>query len=287
VLVPAYGWIGLAVMLVSEAGTLAQVEPFWTWHTPIAWTGYILFVDAIVWRRRGSSWIRSAPAELAFLAIVSVPLWLVFELYNLFLDNWHYLNLPDPPWRYVGYAWAFATIWPAIFETGDLVASFRRSQQSARLRPAGFGEASPTRRPFTATIKRAAVVVGAAMLVLPLVWPSPYLAAPVFLGLILLLDPINTRLGAESFVGDIARGQLQRAGNLAMAGLICGLVWEFWNYWSRARWIYTVPILPEIKLFEMPILGYLGFPPFALECFTMYVFVRRQLWRGPARKICV
>jgi hypothetical protein len=275
--VPAYGWVGLLVMLVSDAGSIARVEPFWTWHTPIAWTGYILFVDAIVWKRRGSSWIRSAPREFAFLAIASIPLWLIFEFYNLFLDNWRYLNLPDPPWRYIGYAWAFATIWPAIFETGDLVASFRR----ARDMPAN------TRRALGPTVERAAIAVGAAILVVPFVWPSPYLAAPVFLGFILLLDPINARLGAESFVSDIALGQTQRVGNLAIAGFVCGLVWEFWNYWSRARWIYTVPILPELKLFEMPVLGYLGFPPFALECFTMYVFVRHQLWRGPARKICV
>jgi hypothetical protein len=29
-----------------------------------------------------------------------------------------------------------------------------------------------------------------------------------------------------------------------------------------------------VKLFEMPVLGFLGFPPFALECFLMYRFVR-------------
>jgi hypothetical protein len=27
-------------------------------------------------------------------------------------------------------------------------------------------------------------------------------------------------------------------------------------------------------VFEMPVPGYLGFPAFGLECFTMYVFVR-------------
>ena len=38
-------WLGLAVMIVSEAATLARVEPFWSWNTPIAWTGFILFAD--------------------------------------------------------------------------------------------------------------------------------------------------------------------------------------------------------------------------------------------------
>ena len=32
--------------------------------------------------------------------------------------------------------------------------------------------------------------------------------------------------------------------------------------------------MEHLKIFEMPVPGYLGFPAFALECFTMYVFVR-------------
>ncbi len=59
-----------------------------------------------------------------------------------------------------------------------------------------------------------------------------------------------------------------------MSGLLCGVLWEFWNYWARAKWHYTVPILENLKMFEMPLPGYLGFPPFAVECFTMYVFAR-------------
>ena len=47
-------------------------------------------------------------------------MWLVFELYNLFIRNWHYVNLPaKPALRYFGYAWSFATIWPAIFEGAE------------------------------------------------------------------------------------------------------------------------------------------------------------------------
>ena len=117
-------------MLVSQAGMLAQAQPFYTWHTPIAWTGYIVFVDGIVWKRRGSSWLTDARPEFLFLAMASVPLWLVFEWYNkYFIQNWHYIGLPENLGvRYAGYAWSFATIWPAIFVTGDLVASFRRGR---------------------------------------------------------------------------------------------------------------------------------------------------------------
>ena len=71
-------------MILSEAATLAKIEPFWSWNTPICWTGFILFADAIVYRARGNSWIRSNPREFAVLALASIPLWLVFEFFNLY-----------------------------------------------------------------------------------------------------------------------------------------------------------------------------------------------------------
>ena len=47
--------VGLAIMIVSEAATLAGIEPFASWNTPICWTGFILFADAVVYRARGTS----------------------------------------------------------------------------------------------------------------------------------------------------------------------------------------------------------------------------------------
>ena len=115
---------GLALLAVSETAMLAQVEPFWTWHTPIR-------VDRLhpLRRRRRLQAARLVVAdderrEFVFLALVSIPLWLVFEGYNLLIRNWHYVNLPENLLvRYFGYAWAFATISPGIFQTAELVAA--------------------------------------------------------------------------------------------------------------------------------------------------------------------
>jgi hypothetical protein len=279
---PYYGWFGLFTILLSQAGMLAQIEPFYHWHTPIAWTGFILLADALVWKRRGNSWIRNNPAELLFMACVSVPLWVVFELYNKYsIRNWYYIGLPDLLLlRYFGYIWSFATITPAIFETADLVSSARQ-----RRAPANRLDPLPRRRLGTAGWL--AVIAGAVMVAVPIFVHSTYLAAPVWLGFILLIDPLNARAGHESILGDWSRGQIGRLVNLLLAGLICGVLWEFWNYWGGTKWIYNVPILPEIKIFEMPILGYGGFPPFAVECFAMYVAVRRVLWRGAVRPVAV
>lgn len=283
---PRSGWVGLGIILLSQAGMLARVEPFYHWHTPIAWTAYILLVDAVVWKRRGSSWLKDRPAELLFAAAVSVPLWVIFELYNKYtIHNWHYVGLPEVLLvRYFGYLWSFATIWPAIFETGDLVSSLRD-------RRAPHHRADPALPQMIGAAGWVLVASGAVMLIMPIVlrtsaW-APYMAPPIWLGFIFLLDPLNAMNGGESILGDWRAGRTSRLVNLLAAGLICGLLWEFWNFWGGAKWVYHVPFLPDLKIFEMPILGFGGFPPFAVECFVMYVAVRRWMWRAAPRPISI
>jgi hypothetical protein len=213
-----------------------------------------------------------------------VPLWVIFEVYNKFtLRNWYYLGLPDNlPLRYAGYIWAFATISPAIFETADLVSALRD-------RRAPFDRSDlpvPQRLGVAGWLS---VATGAVMLIVPFLLRSrpiaTYLAALVWIGFILLLDPLNARAGSESILGDWRRRRSGRLVNLLASGAICGFLWEFWNYWGGSKWFYNVPILPEVKIFEMPILGFGGFPPFAVECFVMYVAVRRWLWRAAPRPV--
>ena len=134
---PSHSWIGLGVLALSEIAMLAHVEPFWTWHTPIAWTGYILLVDGIIYQARRASWLTTDSREFVFLATVSIPLWVIFEGYNLLIRNWYYVNLPENLFvRYAGYAWAFATISPGIFLTAELVASLRSPRRQSKAHPA-------------------------------------------------------------------------------------------------------------------------------------------------------
>jgi hypothetical protein len=279
---PLYAWLGLAIIAISEGGMLARIEPFWSWHTPIAWTGYIMLVDGLIWRRRGESPLRNDRAEVVFLALVSIPLWAIFEEYNKHaLSNWHYVGLPGTLLiRDIGYLWAFATIWPAIFETAELVGALRdrRAPDYRRLDP---------RRIPLGPLGWVSVMAGALMLAIPIVHPSPWLAGPVWVGFIFLLDPLNAANGGESLRGDLRAGHRGRLMNLLVAGLVCGVLWECWNYWAHTKWIYTVPVPPHVKIFEMPLAGYLGFPAFAVECFTMYVTLRLWMWRGAWRPIAL
>ena len=269
-----YGWLGLAWVVVAQVLMFLKIQPVWQWFTPIVWSGYLLFADALVLRLRGRSLIHDRPREFVMMAWLSVFFWLIFEIYNLRLANWYYINVPENPWlRTLSYLWAFATIFPGLFLTSEWVAALLRIDlERPSLAPRRFGSW------WTVSI-----VVGLAYVTVPPLLPfeiNRYLFGFVWLGVIFFLDPINHRLGAPSLIAEWEQGRLGRTAGLLAGGAVCGLLWEFWNFWAGAKWIYAVPILSELKIFEMPVLGFLGFPPFCLECFVLYQFARRVLW-GP------
>ena len=268
-----YGWFGLGMLTLAEWLMFRHFEPLATYFTPIAWTAYILLADAAVHAVKGHSRLRDHPAEFAGVALLSVPLWLIFEAYNLRLHNWTYVGLPaSRALALLGYGWSFATITPGILQTADLVEAFD-----------WFSPAAPLR--FSSPARATMMVFGGACLVLPLVLPqaiAAYLFALVWVGFIFLLDPINYRLRLPSILGDLAAGRRGRFYALLISGYTCGWLWEFWNYWAPAKWHYVFPMFQNVKIFEMPAPGYLGFLPFAVECFVMYVSAAGLLARPAA-----
>lgn len=278
---PRYGWTGLAVILVAEVLLFGGAPLIGTWFTPVVWTGYILFADGWVFAKRGSSLLTTGRHELPVLLPFSIASWLIFEGYNLLLKNWYYVNLPEPwPLRLLGYAWAFATILPALRETAELLDA-HDAFAAWRVRPVALSSRA----------EAALLALGAGLLLTPILFPSPYLFGLVWVGVIFLCDPLNRWLGGPSLLGDLREGKVQTFWCWFAGGTICGVLWEFWNYWARAKWHYTVPITAEWKIFEMPVAGYLGFGPFAVECYVMYnlaVLLGRRALRwagaGPERR---
>ena len=257
-----YGWVGIGVLGAAYALLYRGMWVVSVYFTPIAWTAEILIVDAAVLAVSGRSRMHDEPGRFLLTALLSIPLWLIFEAYNLRLQNWTYVGLPESEAAaLLGYGWSFATITPGIFEAADLVEAF-----------GWFKRARPVK--FSRTAQAVMIVIGAACLVVPLAIPvrvGAYLFGLVWAGFVLLLDPINYRLGLASLLGDLAEGRRGRLYSLLASGWICGWLWESWNYWAAAKWHYTFPIFQNMKIFEMPVPGYLGFLPFALECFTMWV----------------
>src|ERR1700732_193792 len=183
---PSHGWLGVVALAGAEWLMFRGIEPVATYFTPIAWSAYILIADSAVLAVTGRSRLHDAPLTIARMALLSIPLWLIFEAYNLRLQNWTYVGVPSRLSEgLLGYGWSFATITPAIFETSDLVQA---------LLPALPGK--PWKIPRAA--ENVWIVCGAACLLVPLVLPrhiSAYLFGLVWIGFVLFLDPINRRLG--------------------------------------------------------------------------------------------
>jgi hypothetical protein len=260
---PAHGWLGLIALVLAEFLMFHGVEPVATYFNPLAWTAYILLADAAVFAITDYSRLRHEPRGFLKMAALSIPLWLIFEIYNLRLANWAYVGLPHARIEsWFGYAWSFATITPGLFMTAALIEAFGWFPSESR--PIRISHATETL--FTS--------LGVAFLIVPVLLPrrvGMYLFAAVWLGFLFLLEPINRRLLLPSFTGDLARGYRGRLYSFLVAGWVCGWLWEFWNFWAGAKWVYTFPNLQQWKIFEMPLPGYAAYPVFALECFAMYV----------------
>jgi hypothetical protein len=123
-------------------------------------------------------------------------------------------------------------------------------------------------------------LLGLGFVVYPFLVPEPIANLTLWVSLIFLLDPLVFWLGGPSVIGDWRAGRWGRTLALMTGGAVCGLCWEFWNYWALAKWTYHLPFLgtwEQVRYFEMPVIGLIGFIPFGLECWVMWQSMRMPL----------
>jgi hypothetical protein len=247
-----------AIIHVSGYVLLAlRIEPFMYNFYLIAWWSYIAFVDAALALKSGR--FRVLNRNLLFLIMLSSAFWCTSELINLRIQNWYYINIPGYGLiRFIGYLVAYGTVIPGIYITKEALASLLGELRVRPLRVRGY----------------AALCMGLGLVsfVLLLLFPSHlFFLAWVFP--VLLLDGYGYAKGRWSFMKDLERGSAANLVSSLLAGLVCGFLWETWNYWAISKWVYTVPYFENVKLFEMPILGYGGFLLFALETVLFFSLV--------------
>ncbi len=252
----------LFVFAVATVGMALLVEPFLSWYYQWAWWSYILVADGLNRRLSGRSLLRDEPRRFLWLAGLSVALWTLFEALNLRLGNWYYvMDHPLRAARWAGGVVAFATVLPALFETEALLRNLGVLRRVS---------VAPLRWSRAKTL--GCLTLGVLCFALPLAWPELFF--PLTWGsVIFLLEPWNRRHAATSRLRELERGEAGPSLRWLLAGLVCGVLWETWNYWARVKWMYTVPGFESLKVFEMPLAGFLGFPPFALECATVVSFL--------------
>jgi len=77
-----HGQAGLLIIFLAEALLFSGNQVVGHWFTPIVWTGYILFVDALVYKLKGESLLVTNRPEFLIIAVISIGSWWIFEFYN-------------------------------------------------------------------------------------------------------------------------------------------------------------------------------------------------------------
>src|SRR2546421_60340 len=249
-----------AVVLIAAVALLHyDIPPVPTWFYVLAWYPTLVILDQVVVLLGGET-LLARPPELAAMLWWSAVIWLLFEAITFRLQNWYYVFLPPQrPDRWAGIIISLATVVPAVLLPERLLDRLgvwhELHARPVQLAPAHL---------------RAAWWVGWALLALVLAFPR-YLYPLTWGAVWLVAEPLLYQRDRErSLLGDMARGAWGRIARLMTAGLVAGVLWVSFNAMARGRWIYTVPFLEHWKIFEMPPAGFIGFPFFALEVWSLY-----------------
>jgi hypothetical protein len=240
--------------------------------TAFVWIGYLLLLEGTLTAQMGRSPVRSRKHHFWLLCLASVFIWCVFDAINFRrgMRAWEYIGIPARfEDRLLGYLFAFAAIVPSMLMSGQVLMNWRWFD---RLRS----------RPWTLSENglRVVILVGAAMCLWPLLDARPITNLTLWTSLVFFLDPINMKLNRPSLLRDWQNGWYGRTAALFAGGLVCGLLWEFWNYWALAKWVYHLEFLgplEHVRYFQMPVIGLLGFLPFGAECWVMWQTIRIAL----------
>lgn len=268
---PWWGWLGLIVLIVSWILAWNRFAWFvdWQWatFTPL-WLGYILVINAWTYRRDGKCLLINQHRYFLALFPLSALFWWYFEYLNRFVQNWFYIGIEDfGPWRYTLHATiSFSTVLPAVLSTQHWLASLLRVPS----KPLELAvDRSKLKRLSLLTL-----LVSSGALVLLGIWPNLLFPFLWFAPLLLLLSLQGLYKEPDLLKGVRAHGW-QVISLPALATLQCGFFWEMWNYYSAAKWIYSVPLVHRFQVFEMPVVGFTGYLPFGIECLVIALLLRR------------
>ena len=265
----------IIVYLFSSILSSFEINPFYRMYYLFAWYSYIFFVDGVIYSIKKQSLVISQIQEFIYMLFVSSGMWFVFEIFNISLKNWSYIMLPfDNQIRYFGYIASYATVLPAIFETTQLIETI------------GIFKKIPKIKTKIVVNPNKIIYIGTLLTLFTIIFPK-YLFPFIWVSPLLITEGFNLKLQTRSLIRELNAGNIRKIFDLSLAGLVCGFLWEFFNYKAGAKWIYHLPYLNTPKIFEMPIWGYIGFSFFALECYSFYnllsYFKNGITWEEDAR----
>lgn len=256
---------GILLCATSWAVAWSRI-PFFSEHSffPL-WLGYILVANGLAEWIYGDSLIRRMRLSFSLLFIFSLPFWWFFEFINLAVKNWHYIY--PQPISQTQFALQesvdFSTVVPAVLSASFLALQILRSIS----RGVRFPVFEIRRRWLSVSVLIGVISLCLLALIpeiaFPLVWIAPTL----------ILEPFVFLLGYPSLLAQIKKGDWTLSVAIMLATFVCGIFWELWNFYSLPKWTYTIPYVGFWKIFEMPFLGYFGYPFFGIIVYSFTVFM--------------
>lgn len=262
------GWTGLCWWLAWSR--LSWFEPWQLYTFTPLWMGCIVTVNAWTYQRTGRSLLTHRPWYFLGLFPLSAAFWWFFEYLNRFVQNWYYFGGEHlSATEYVLHAsYSFSTVLPAVMSIRELWASVQLVDRRLRDLPPWDGQFSTAWGFWLITLAGTGLVcIG--------VWPDVFFPL-VWVAPLLLILGFQMLRGEQTIVEGVREGDWRGVGTAALAGLTSGFLWELWNFNSLARWEYAIPYVYGYHIFEMPLLGYVGYLPFGLECVVVAMLLERS-----------
>jgi hypothetical protein len=259
---PWWGWLSLAIGILAWIMAWTRFKWFATFqpHTfaPL-WLAFIMVINALCYRQRGHCLMLDRPAFFLLLFPLSAVFWWFFEYLNRFVQNWYYIGPRFSAWEYFWYATLpFSTVLPAVLSLHDWLLSARWLRQR-------FDRLNPLRIRFPKILAALTLMLSAGGLMAIGIWPN-ILFPLLWVSPLLIILSLQTLMNERHILSGPAEGNWSKAVAAAMAALICGVFWEMWNFYSLAKWQYSISFVHRYQIFEMPLLGYAGYLPFGLQC---------------------
>lgn len=260
---PWWGWLGIGwtafwwVVAWTRFPGLAAVQEHT--FTPL-WLGYIVTVTAATFARTGRCMMLHRARYFLWLFPLSAAFWWLFEYLNRFVQNWYYVGVVELTSLeyFVRASIPFSTVLPAVLGTAELLVAYPAVS-------AGLDRFRPIRLYNSKRVSWSLFILSGLGLFAIGRWPN-YLFPLVWIGPLLLVVSLQGLAGKPTVLSLLAQGDWRGLWVPALAALICGFFWEFWNWRSLAHWEYAIPFVHRFQLFEMPLLGYAGYLPFGVEC---------------------
>jgi hypothetical protein len=235
-------------------------------------------LDALVYYRNGGvSLASNAPTELISMAVLSISGWLIFEYFNFFIRlNWYYpfANLISHD-KFLLYAVAGSSAFiPMAFEWYQLLRTFQSLNVKYKFGP---------KVRFSKGVRIGLLILSVVGMIASsyhpnnlfyVVWLAPLTILTIVLGFLGIWTP---------FISIRDSGDWSSLLIFAPAFLIQGVFLECANYLSAEHlpsgikssnpgfWEYCIPYVKSWRIFEMPLLGYLGYIPFSIYCWIWFI----------------